>query len=119
VDEVPDDPAAAALLAVRFGTELALLGVLALVGARLVDGTAASWTAALLLPLAAAVVWGLLVAPRARRRLPDPARLVVEVVLFLTAAGGLAAIGATFSAGAFAVTAVGVAVLVRRRLPGA
>ncbi len=42
--------------------------------------------ALLVLPVLAAVVWGVFVGPRAVRRLADPARLGVEVVLF--AAGG-------------------------------
>jgi len=33
-------------------------------------------------PAAALTVWGLLVAPKATRRLPDPQRLAVEVVVF-------------------------------------
>lgn len=39
-------------------------------------------------PLAAAVVWGLWIAPKASRRLRDPVRLVVELLLF--GAAGLA-----------------------------
>jgi hypothetical protein len=38
-----------------------------------------------LLPVLGALVWGRWVAPRAGHRLPDPARAVVEVVLFMVA----------------------------------
>jgi hypothetical protein len=46
-------------------------------------------------------------------------RLAVEVVLFVAAAAGLAAVGHPVPAVAFAVVAVGAAALVRARSPGA
>ena len=42
-------------------------------------------------PLAAAVVWGLWIAPKAKRRLRDPVRLAIELLLF-GAAGALLAV---------------------------
>jgi uncharacterized protein DUF2568 len=42
---------------------------------------------------AVVVVWGAVIAPRARRRLPDPQRLVVELMIFVLAGAGLAATG--------------------------
>ncbi len=44
-------------------------------------------------PVAAGIVWGAFIAPRARRRLNDPARLALELVLFGMAAVALAAAG--------------------------
>jgi hypothetical protein len=77
------------VLLVRFLLELAVLAAVAawgwqasssgVVGAVLAAGTVG----------VVACVWGLWVAPRAGRRLPDPARLAVETVVF--AAGGAAA----------------------------
>ena len=72
----------AVLLTIRFLAELGLLAALAWAGWHLVDSEFGSLVLAVLLPAAAAVVWGLWIAPRARRRLADPARAVVEGVLF-------------------------------------
>ena len=59
-------------------------------------------------PLAAAVVWGLWIAPKASRRLHDPARLVVELVLFGAAGAALAAADHPLAAAVFlAAVAVG------------
>jgi hypothetical protein len=44
-------------------------------------------------PLAVALLWGRHTAPKAARRWPDPARLVVELVLFAAATAALAATG--------------------------
>lgn len=66
----------------RFLTELLLLAGLAVAGARLGDGLVFSIVNAVLLPLAAAAVWGLFIAPKASRRLPEPARYSTEFVLF-------------------------------------
>jgi hypothetical protein len=81
----------------RFVAELGLLVALGVVGWRVADASA-TWTrvgAAVLLPVAGAAVWGRWVAPRAARRLPDPSRLGVEVVLFGGAAAGLVSVGAS------------------------
>jgi hypothetical protein len=75
----------AALLAIRFAAELGLLAALAWAGWSLPESTALSLVAAVLLPVAAALVWGRWVAPRASRRLSDPARAAVEVLLFFVA----------------------------------
>ncbi len=52
-------------------------------------------------PLAAAVVWGLWIAPRANRRLRDPVRLVVELLLFGAAGAALAAADHLLAAAVF------------------
>jgi hypothetical protein len=107
------------LLTVRFGTELALLAALAVTGWGLGDGPVLQVLLAGLLPLVAVAVWGRVVAPRASRRLPDPARLAVESGLFAVSAVGLVLVGFAWAGLVFGVLAVGVAVLVRRFAPEA
>ena len=85
------DPPDVGLLQVAvFLDELVLLAAFAVAGARLVDGTVASIALAAALPLAAATAWGLRLAPRARHRLPHPARLIAKLAL-VAAAGALLA----------------------------
>jgi hypothetical protein len=84
-----------------FVDELALLAVLALAGVRLGGGIAASVLLAILLPLAAAALWGTWLAPRARHRLGHPARLAAKLVLVAVASGLLAGTGLKLVAGAF------------------
>jgi hypothetical protein len=76
----------AMLLGIRFLAELGMLAALAWGGWFLGGDIALSLVLALLLPVVAATVWSRWVAPRARHRLTDPARLAVEVVLFVAAA---------------------------------
>ena len=52
--------------------------------------------------LAFVVLWGRYVAPKASRRLADPARLILELVLFGTAAFGYASSGSIGIAALFA-----------------
>jgi Protein of unknown function (DUF2568) len=59
------------------------------------------------------VLWGLWVAPASRRRLADPARLVVEVVLFAAGLAALTAAGSVLVAVVFAVVVAANIVLVR------
>ena len=79
-------------LALRFLLELCLLAALAIAGARLADGVL-GLVLAVGLPVLAAVTWGAWIAPKAQRRLRDPARLALEVVLFALGAGALIAAG--------------------------
>ncbi|NJN53781.1 MAG: YrdB family protein [Anaerolineae bacterium] len=76
-------------MTVRFLLELCLLAALGYWGFSL-DG---DWPLRLLVgigaPLLAAVVWGLLVSPKAKRRLADPWRFVCELVLFVWGAAAL------------------------------
>ena len=69
-------------------------------------------------PVLAMIIWGLWLAPRARRRLRDPLRLTVELVLFAVAAVALAVTGPVVAALVFAVIAIGVALLLRVVAPG-
>lgn len=111
-------PVKTAVLAIRFGTELALLVVLVILG--LNSGIALPGRVALAVacPVVAAIIWGIAIAPQARRRLADPLRLAIEVVLFGAAAAGLGVEGSVIWAVIFAVVTIGVAALVRVVAPG-
>jgi uncharacterized protein DUF2568 len=107
------------MLTVRFLVELATLAALAAAGAS--AGAALGWRIALAIGAAVllGVIWGLVMAPRARRRLSDPARLIVELTLFLLAAAALGLVGDVVAAAIYAVIAVGAALLSRVLAPGA
>jgi hypothetical protein len=100
------------MLALRFTLELAALAALGTYGLHVARGPARFALAAALV-LAAAAVWGRWVAPASRRRLADPARLVVEVVFFAAAGAALAATGRGVLGAALAVVAVANAALLR------
>jgi O-antigen/teichoic acid export membrane protein len=76
-------PGGAALLAIAFVAELALLAGLFWVGWSLGPGTVGSWVLGLLLAAVTGVVWGLWCAPRAAHRLRNPGRAVLKSALFL------------------------------------
>lgn len=96
----------ALVLTVRFLCELAAVAALAWWG----------WPAAGIAGGAAVVVlWGAFVAPRARRRLPDPGRLALELAIFGGATAGFAAVAGPVAAAVFGVAAV-VTALGSRRL---
>ncbi len=108
-----------ALAVVRFLAELGLLVTLGWVGFHLTDWPVVPCLLlAVLLPALAAGAWGLWVAPRARRRLSDPARLAVEVTLFGLAVLGLRLVGpepgAAISGTALAVAYLASAIVGRR-----
>ena len=90
----------AAALTVRFLLELAMLAALAWAGWQV------NVVLAVAAPVAAAGVWGLSVAPKARYPLPPLQRLAVEAVLFGSAIVGLAFAGHPWLALAFAVVLV-------------
>ena len=100
------------MLALRFALELAALAAFATYGLHAIRGPARFALAAALV-LAAAAVWGRWAAPASRRRLADPARLVVEVVFFTAAGVALAAAGRWLLGAAFTVVAVANAGLLR------
>ncbi len=77
----------AANLGLRFLLELCLLAALAFVGLQL------DLALSIVLPVVAAVLWGLFVAPRAPFRLPLSSWLGVQIVLFGGAVVGLVAVG--------------------------
>lgn len=88
-------------LALKFLLELGALAALAFWGASVSDGAAAVLLA-IGLPAAAAVLWGMLAAPKARRRLPLPLRAPFELGVFAVGALGLWAGGARTLAALFA-----------------
>jgi hypothetical protein len=97
----------------RFLSELAMLAGLGVAGYRLGDGVVFSIVDAVLLPVVAAALWGLFIAPRARRRLPEPARFVVELVLFAVTGLVLALSGLLVTGIVVGAAGVGFAALTR------
>jgi hypothetical protein len=81
------------VLAVRFVLELTLLAVFGWWGFTLGGGGPAGWAVGALSAAGIAVLWGLLLSPKARIALPPARRNVLEVAVFLLAAGTLAAHG--------------------------
>jgi uncharacterized protein DUF2568 len=77
----------AANLGLRFLLELCLLAALAYVGLQV------NVVLAVVLPVAAALVWGIFVSPKARYPLPLPAWIGVQAVLFGGAVIGLIVAG--------------------------
>jgi hypothetical protein len=69
-------------LVFRFILEIVVLVALFLWGLSVSDQLIIDLVLALGAPAVVIVVWGLFVAPRASRRLPDPRRLAVEIVVF-------------------------------------
>lgn len=69
-------------LVFRFVLELVVLVALFLWGVSVSSELLLQVVLGLGAPAAALTVWGLFVSPRASRRLPDPQRLAVEVVVF-------------------------------------
>lgn len=85
-------PLLATALTVRFLLELALLAGVAVLALSLTAGWW-RWLAAVLSVVAVAVVWGLLLSPKAAVPLPWPATLGIETVLFVGTGAGLFVIG--------------------------
>jgi hypothetical protein len=83
----------AANLVLRFLLELAALTGLGVWGFQIGDGLAMRLLLGLGAPLLMALVWGFWISPKAPRRLPDPLRLGVEVVIFAAAGSALIAAG--------------------------
>ena len=92
-------------LALRFALELAALAALAVWGAKTGDGTAAKLALGIGTPLAAAVLWGLFVAPRATYDIPA-ARAAGQVLVFGAAALALVALGRPALGAGFAAAVV-------------
>ena len=75
--------------ALRFFLELSALAAVAYWGWN--EGGTARWILVVAAPLVVALVWGRWMAPRSNHRVPDPWRLVIEVVVFGSAVVALAA----------------------------
>lgn len=73
-------------LGFRFFLELCLLFALGYSGFHLASHDLMKWLLAILLPLGAALLWGVLIAPKSARQLGQPRRMVAELFLFGTAA---------------------------------
>ena len=93
-------------LLVRLLLELCLLGALAWWGFETGDSAVAQWALGLGAPLAAAVVWGMFIAPKARYPVPLSVWIGLQVVLFGAAALGLAAVASTALAVVFVIAVV-------------
>jgi hypothetical protein len=89
------------ILALRFGLELAMLGIYGTWGWRVASGPLA-FVLALGLPLLAAVLWGAFVSPKAAIAVPGIVRLAVEAALFGGAIWMLVALGSPNFAAGFA-----------------
>lgn len=105
-------------LALRFLLELALLLALGVWGFTVGGGTPTKVVLGIGAPLVAAIVWGMFIAPKARRRLDDPARFTLELTLWM--AGGLALLAAGHPGwalifGAFVAGSLGLMVLLGQR----
>jgi hypothetical protein len=85
-------------LALKFLLELAALAALAVTGLSLDASLIVRVAVAILAPLVAALVWGRWCAPRSPRRLETTPRIVVELVVLLGSAAGLALVGHTAAA---------------------
>jgi hypothetical protein len=92
-------------LTLRFVLELAALAALAYGGWHVPGPVAVRILAAVVLVVAAALVWGRWVAPRASHPLPDPQRLIPEWVVFGGGVVALIATGHPVLAGTLAVLA--------------
>jgi len=84
-------PRVGVLDVVAFACEIAMLVLLAGAGWSLANSTVVQVVLATLLPVAAAVLWGVTMAPKSSRRLHNPARLFAQTALF-AATGVLVAV---------------------------
>ena len=80
-------------LALAFLLELCMLAALGYWGFTLDQGLAVRVGAGLGLPILAAVIWGMWMAPRASNRLAEPWHLIAELIMFGLAIAALYAAG--------------------------
>ena len=99
----PTVPHVGVLAGVRFLSELVMLAAMAYIGSAMFDSLVLRIIAGFALPLAAAALWGTFVAPRAPRHLGNPARTIVEVLIFGFAVVGLLVFGQPWLAALLAV----------------
>lgn len=100
------------VLAIRFACEVTALAILGWFGAR-----TAGLPLAIVLPLAAGILWGLWIAPRSTRRLPDPWRFAAESIVWAGAIASLVVLDHVPAAAGFGVIALATAVGARRYEP--
>ena len=89
-----------------FSLELGMLAAFAYWGYKNGNGLVVKWVVAIVLPLIVAVIWGLILAPKAPYRLDTPFRVIVELTLFLLAAFALYRLGYVTLAFVFAALSV-------------
>ena len=82
-------PSLFALAVVAFAVELALFGGVGVIAFEVVGGGLAGWLAAAAATAGILAFWGLLMAPKAKRRLATTPRLVVSALLCVFTADGL------------------------------
>ena len=80
-------------LALRFLLELCALGALGYWGFKSGNGTITKIALGVGAPLVAVVIWGTFVSPQAPMQLPGPLSLILQVLVFGSAAAGLMATG--------------------------
>ena len=76
-------------LGLRFLLELCMLGALGYWGFTTGRGTLAAWGLGIGAPLAAAVIWGVFLAPNSSMRLQGPPQLILELLIFGVAVAAL------------------------------
>lgn len=99
-------PGYLAVETVAFLSELAMLATLGVVGWHLGGGALISIALAALFPALAALIWSVWLAPKATGRRGDPARLIVQIVLFVVS--GALAVLSGFVAWGIVLAVVGV-----------
>lgn len=97
------EPVSSANLAFRFVLEIASLIALAYGGWRLGSGISGQLLLALGAPLTFVAIWGVFISPKAPRRIADPVRLGLEVLLFAGVTIMIAASSFPLVAAAFAI----------------
>src|SRR3954451_3567683 len=88
-------------LLLRFLLELCMLGAVGYWGFETADGVVMKALLGVGAPLLMAVVWGVFISPKATVKLPTPAWIALQVVLFGLAALALATFASPALAGAF------------------
>ncbi len=91
--ELMSTPSLVALAVVAFAVELALFGGVGAIAYEVVGGGLTGWLAAAVATAGIVGFWGLLMAPRAKRRLTTTSRLVVSAALCIGTAVGLVGVG--------------------------
>lgn len=92
---------------ISFICELAMLAALAVVGARLFSGIAVRIVLAIVLPAVAIGLWSVWLARNSTRRLDDPLRLILEIILFAAVGAALGIVGCPLWGAIFGVVAIG------------
>lgn len=98
-----------------FGCELAMLAALAVAGWLLAPSPTTAVVLAFALPALTGLVWGMWLAPRARRRLHGPALTSAKIAVYLITGMALAAAGEPAWGAVLAVVSVLDAVVLARR----